>query len=65
MVKRTHVESPLLVPWGYDPRYCLLTCLLLLRDRKGLRPTPPPLATHGTETPPQRPQGLRVGVSPQ
>ena len=32
LVKRTHVESQILLPRGYDPRYCLLTCLLLLGD---------------------------------
>ena len=45
MVKRTHVESLLLLPRGYDPRYCLLTRLLLLRDRNGLGPTPPQPST--------------------
>ena len=34
LVKRTHVESQILLPRGYDPRYCLLTCLLLLRGRR-------------------------------
>ena len=33
LVKRTHVESQILLPRGYDPRYCLLTCLLLLSGR--------------------------------
>ena len=28
MVKRTHVESLLLLPRGYDPRYCCPTALL-------------------------------------
>ena len=28
MVKRTHVESLILLPRGYDPRYCLPTALL-------------------------------------
>ena len=51
MVKRTHVESRLLFPRGYDPRYCLLTCLLLLRDRKGLGPTPPPSHPRHWDTP--------------
>ena len=65
VVKRTHVESLLLLPRGYDLRYCLLTCLLLLRDRNGvgLPPPPTPQAGHGTGGPPLRPQGLRVGVS--
>ena len=63
LVKRTHVESLLLLPRGYDLRYCLLTCLLLLRDRNGLGLPPPPPASHGTRGPPLRPQGLRVGVS--
>ena len=42
VVKRTHLESLLLLPQGYDLRYCLLTCLLLLRDRNGVGLLPPP-----------------------
>ena len=34
LVKRTHVESLILLLRGYDLRYCLLTCLLLLRGRR-------------------------------
>ena len=49
VVKRTHVESLLLFPRGYDLRYCLLTCLLLLRERNGVGLPPPP-------QPPSRPR---------
>ena len=28
LVKRTHVESLIRLPWGYDPRYCCPTALL-------------------------------------
>ena len=48
MVKRTHVESLLLLPRGYDLRYCLFTCLLLLRDRNGVGLPPPPNPQAGT-----------------
>ena len=53
MVKKTQFESLLLLPQGYDLRYCLLTCLLLLRDRKELGPPPP--------QPPTAPEGARCG----
>ena len=46
MIKKTHVESLLLLPRGYDLRYCLLTCLLLLREWG--RTTPPPHPQAGT-----------------
>ena len=42
MGNRTHVESLLLLPRSYDLRCFVLTCLLLLRVRKGLGPPPPP-----------------------
>ena len=45
---RGHVESLLLLPRGYDLRYCLLTCLLLLRDRNGVGLPPPPNPQAGT-----------------
>ena len=50
MVKRTDVESLLLLPRVYDPRYCLLTCLLLLRDRNRLG-LPPPKPSTAPEDP--------------
>ena len=34
LVQRTHIESQILLPRGNHPRYCLLTCLLLLRGRR-------------------------------
>ena len=51
MVRRTHVEFLLLLPRGYDLRYCLLPCLLLLRDRNGLGLPPPPRQPRHRGTP--------------
>ena len=51
LVKRTHVESQILLPRGYDPRYCLITCLLLLGDSEhplGWAPRPPQAGAPGS-----------------
>ena len=48
MVKRTYLESLLLLPRGYGLRYCLLTCLLLLRDSNKVGLPPPPNPKAGT-----------------
>ena len=67
VVKRTHVESMLLLPRGYDLLYCLLTCLLLLRDRNGvglpLPPNPQPDTAPGGPTAAARATRGRLLVS--